>query len=491
MVVTPSAPPIRLGVKLLYGSGSMGYGIKDVAFRSFLLLYYNQVIGVRADLVSAAVMVALIFDAISDPIVGQWSDSVRTKLGRRHPFMFASAIPAAGSLMLLFMPPSGMSEWQTFAYILVVGCMVRTFITFYEIPSSALAPELTSDYNERTSIASFRFFFGYLGGIVMAFLTLYVFLAPTAEYPVGQLNPNGYWLFALFGSLTMFLAIIVSSLGTLHRVKYFTPPPADPWLGMIGTVKQMGSTFHHKGFLALLGFGLLKYTAIGMTSALTIYFGTYLWGLSSAQLAILVLDSLFGASIGLFLAPALSKKFGKRNAAFGLAVAAVLLGSSPYILRLAGVFFENGDPLLVPTLFILSGLYNMCGFSSAALTHAMVGDVVEESQLATGRRSEGLFYAANTFMQKATSGVGVFMAGLLVAFVGLAPGTDPRGIDPAIPMQLAMVYVPALLALYIGGACFLFFYRIDKESHDANVEELRIKTRQQEYDAENLAEPSA
>ena len=81
MVVTPSAPPIRLGVKLLYGSGSMGYGIKDVAFRSFLLLYYNQVIGVRADLVSAAVMVALIFDAISDPIVGQWSDSVRTKLG--------------------------------------------------------------------------------------------------------------------------------------------------------------------------------------------------------------------------------------------------------------------------------------------------------------------------------------------------------------------------------------------------------------------------
>ena len=97
MVTDPSAPKLGLPTKLLYGSGSVGYGVKDIAFRSFLLLYYNQVVGVRADLVSAAIFVALLFDAISDPIVGQWSDSVRTKLGRRHPFMLASAIPAAGA----------------------------------------------------------------------------------------------------------------------------------------------------------------------------------------------------------------------------------------------------------------------------------------------------------------------------------------------------------------------------------------------------------
>jgi Na+/melibiose symporter-like transporter len=236
MVVESSAPPMKLGTKILYGSGSIGYGIKDIAFRSFLLLYYNQVVGVRADLVSAAIFVALLFDAISDPIVGQWSDSVRTKLGRRHPFMLASAIPAAGSLMLLFMPPEGMTSAQTFWYILVVGCAVRTFITFYEIPSSALAPELTANYDERTSIASFRFFFGYLGGIVMAFSTLYVFLAPTAEYPVGQLNPEGYWKFAVYGSAIMFVFIILSSLGTIHRIKYFTPPPADKWLGVFKTL---------------------------------------------------------------------------------------------------------------------------------------------------------------------------------------------------------------------------------------------------------------
>ena len=491
MVVDSSAPPIKLSTKLFYGSGSVGYGVKDIAFRSFLLLYYNQIVGVRADLVSAAIFVALLFDAISDPVVGQWSDSLRTRLGRRHPFMFASAVPAAGSLLLLFMPPAGMNETQTFWYILVVGCAVRTFITFYEIPSSALAPELTSSYDERTSIASFRFFFGYLGGIVMAFTTLYVFLAPTAEYPVGQLNPDGYWKFAFYGALTMFIFIIVSALGTLHRVKYFTPPPKEPWPGMLGTLLQMKQTFSHRGFLALLVFGLLKYTAIGINSALTIYFGTYLWELNSAQLAILVLDALAGASIGLFLAPRLSAKFGKRNAALGLAVLAICFVAAPYVLRLTGLFFENGDPLLVPALFVFSALWNMCGFSSAALTHAMVGDVVEESQLKTGRRSEGLFYAANTFMQKATSGLGVFVAGLLVSSVGLTPNTDPSTVAPEIPRLLAMVFVPTVLVLYIGGAMFLLFYRIDRKSHEANVEQLRIRDRQSEYQTETLAGPAS
>lgn len=490
MIADRSAPKLGLSTKLFYGFGSVGYGVKDVAFRSFLLLYYNQVIGIRADLVSFAILVALCVDAFSDPIVGQWSDTVRTKWGRRHPFMFLSAIPAAGSLLFLFFPPEGMSEMQTFWYILVVGCCVRTFITFFEIPSSALAPELTSDYDQRTSIASFRYFFAYLGGVGMAFLTLLVFLAPTAEYPVGQLNPEGYRLFAIVGAGIMFAAILISSLGTLHRVKYFRMPPAREKIGPIRTLVQMKSTFAHKGFLAIVAFGVLKYTSVGMTSALNIYFGTYLWGLNSAQLAVLTIDSLTGAFLALFIAPWASRKIGKRNAAFGLAIIAVIFGSAPYVLRLTGNFFDNGDPLLVPALFAFSTVFQMCGVSSAVLTHAMVGDVVEESQLATGRRSEGLFYAANTLMQKSTSGIGVFAAGMLVAFVGIVPGMEPATIDPAIPRLLATVYVPTLIVLYIGGAGFLFAYRIDRTTHEASLAELEKRDRAAASNADDIPDPS-
>lgn len=490
MVADPSAPKMGILTKLFYGFGSVGYGIKDVAFRTFLLLYYNQIIGVRADLVSFAILVALCVDAISDPIVGQWSDTLRTRLGRRHPFMLLSAIPASASLLFLFFPPDGMSQMQTFWYILVVGCCVRTFITFFEIPSSALAPELTSDYDERTSIASYRYFFAYLGGVGMAFLTLLVFLAPTGEYPVGQLNPGGYETFAIVGAAIMFAAILISSLGTIHRIKYFRMPPVREKIGPMATLRQMKSTFAHKGFLAILCFGVLKYTSVGMTSALNIYFGTYLWGLNSAQLAVLTVDSLTGAFLALFIAPWASRKVGKRNAALGLAVIAVLFASAPYILRLSGLFFENGDAMLVPAIFLFSTVFQMCGVSSAVLTHAMVGDVVEESQLATGRRSEGLFYAANTLMQKSTSGLGVFAAGMLVSIVGIVPGMDPASIDPAIPRTLAIAYVPTLIVLYIGGAAFLFGYHIDRASHEASLVELEKRERASAYDVDEIADPA-
>ncbi len=490
MVTDSSAPKLGFFTKLLYGTGSIGYGIKDVAFRSFLLLYYNQAIGVRAELVSLAILVALVVDAISDPVVGQWSDTLRTRWGRRHPFMLASAIPAAGSLLFLFFPPSGMSDFQTFWYILVVGCCVRTFITFFEIPSSALAPELTSDYDERTSIASYRYFFAYLGGVGMAFLTLLVFLAPTEDYPYGQLNPAGYQTFAIVGAAVMFVAIIASSLGTIHRIKYFKMPPPREKIGAIGTLRQMGGTFSNKGFLAILAFGVLKYTSVGMTSALNIYFGTYFWGFSSAQLAILTLDSLAGAFLALFFAPWVSRKIGKRNAAFVLAIVAVCLASAPYILRLSGLFFDNGDPKLVAAVFLFSMMFQLCGVSSAVLTHAMIGDIVEESQLLTGRRSEGLFYAANTLMQKSTSGLGVFAAGMLVAFVGIVPGSDPRTLDPEIPRMLALVYVPTLITLYIGGAGFLFAYRIDRASHEANVSELEKRERDHPVKIEEATNPA-
>jgi Na+/melibiose symporter-like transporter len=490
MATAPTAPSLGFLTKVFYGTGSIGYGIKDVAFRSFLLLYYNQVVGVRAELVSFAILVALVVDAISDPIVGQWSDTVRTRWGRRHPFMLASAIPAAGSLLFLFFPPGGMSDTQTFWYILVVGCCVRTFITFFEIPSSALAPELTADYDERTSIASYRYFFAYLGGVGMLFLTLLVFLAPTEEYPVGQLNPAGYQLFAVVGAAVMFAAILLSSFGTLHRVKYFKMPPRREKIGPVRTLKQMGQTFAYRGFLAILAFGVLKYTSVGMTSALNIYFGTYLWGFSSAQLAILTLDSLAGAFLALFLAPYMSRKIGKRNAAFVLAVVAVIFASAPYLLRFAGLMPENGDPMLVAVVFFFTLIFQLCGVSSAVLTHAMIGDIVEVSQLQTGRRSEGLFYAANTLMQKSTSGLGVFAAGMLVAIVGIVPGSDPLTIDPEIPRQLALVYVPTLIVLYIGGAGFLFAYRIDREGHEANVAELRRQERDQSVAAEEVPDPS-
>ena len=145
------------GTKLAYGFGSVAFGIKDQGFNYFLLLFYSQVIGLDARLVGLAITTALVLDAISDPVVGYWSDNLRSRWGRRHPFMYASAIPVALTFFMLWNPPVGWSETALFWYLLSLAVVIRTFITFYETPSSALAPELTSDYDQRSSLLSLRF----------------------------------------------------------------------------------------------------------------------------------------------------------------------------------------------------------------------------------------------------------------------------------------------------------------------------------------------
>ncbi|WP_417485770.1 MFS transporter [Maricaulis sp.] len=470
-----AAPPINYITKLLYGVGSMAYGVKDAAFKVFLLYFYNFVIGAPAGLVGAAILVVMIIDAISDPIVGQISDSLRTRWGRRHPLMYAAALPAAGSFLLLWFPPAGLEGVGLFWYIVVVASCVRAFITLYEIPSSALAPELSSDYDERTSIASYRFFFGYFGGIGLAFIALWFFLAATPEHPHGYTNPAGYEAFGWAGALIMIVSILVSTLGTHNRIKYLRHLPPPKVRNPFQTLMLMGRTFSHKGFLAVLAFGILKYTAIGMSSALILYFGTLLWGLGNQEMALLALDGFLGAFLALLVAPWISRRFGKRGAAFLLAVTGVLLAVSPYVLRLLGLFYANGDPMLLPALFVISSLYSSCAISSAILVHAMIGDVADESAIATGRRAEGLFYSANSFMQKCASGFGAMVASIMLAIVGMPANARTAGVDPDVITSLAELYIPTMALLFIGGALFLKFYRIDRSNHESNLAALEAQ----------------
>ena len=137
-----SPPKLALGAQLAYGFGAVAYGIKDNGFQYFLLLFYGTVIGLEPALAGAALLIALLFDALSDPIVGYWSDNTRSRWGRRHPFMYAAAIPVALCYSLLWQPPDW-SNGALFAYLVVLAILIRTLITFYETPSSALMPELT------------------------------------------------------------------------------------------------------------------------------------------------------------------------------------------------------------------------------------------------------------------------------------------------------------------------------------------------------------
>ena len=158
------ARPLKntLAGKLGYASGTLSFAVKDVAFGSFVLFYYTSVVGLKGSLAGLVLFIAMVWDAVTDPVVGSISDNLRTRWGRRHALMAISGVPLAICLFALFNVPDGLDQTEIFLWMLVVCLLLRTFLTLFTIPYLALGAELSTDYQERSSIAGVRTLIGWL-----------------------------------------------------------------------------------------------------------------------------------------------------------------------------------------------------------------------------------------------------------------------------------------------------------------------------------------
>lgn len=460
-----------LPTKLFYGFGSIAFGVKDQGFSYFLLFFYNQVLGAPSAMVGEAIAIALFVDAFADPLVGQISDNLRSRWGRRHPFMYASALPVAAAYFLLWNPPHLFAGRSLFFYLLFMVIVVRTFITMYEIPSSALVAELTPDYDQRTSFLGFRYLFGWIGGVGMALLAFGVFFTTTRRYPVGQLNPEGYFKYSIAACVLIVFAILVSSIGTQRFIPYFRVPPKRSF-SPTRVFREMFQTLKNRSFIVLTISALFSAIAAGTLTALNNYFNTFFWGLSAQEIFLLNVIVIIGPIVALFLAPAIARRIGKKRAAIALWILSTAFYWFPMAARLMGAFPPNGAPSVVPLLALLQTTGTMFSIACSITLSSMLADVVEDSQRVTGRRSEGLFFASNAFVLKATSGMGILVATLLLTLVHFPAHADPATIDPQIPRNLALIYFPVTFVLYAVALGCLGFYRIDRATHEENLRQL-------------------
>jgi len=467
-----SRPSLGGRTKVLYGVGAFAFGVKDNGFSFFLLLYYNQVLGLPEAWVGLGIMVALVIDALVDPVIGHVSDHLHSRWGRRHPFMYAAAVPVAVAYFLLWNPPAGLPARSLFAYFVVVAVIVRASIALYEIPSASLVPELTGHYDERTSILSYRYFFGWWGGLGMMVLAYALFLQPDATHAVGVLNPTGYRRYGLVAALVMLTAILVSALATHPFIPSLKAPPRRRAKGLGGIFHELVETLSNPSFVALFLAGIAGAMAAGLTAALTVYLYTYFWELTSNEITVLVLAYFVSAVLAFAATPVVSRRLGKKPAAIAVSLAALAIGPTPIALRLLGVFPPNRSPALLPTLLVFNTIGLALFIMSSILTSSMVADIVEDSELSTGRRSEGVFVAAQSFVLKAVSGVGIFASSLLPRAIGFPAGARPGEVDPAVVRALGLVYAPVIVALYLIALGFLSTYRIDRARHEANLERL-------------------
>jgi Na+/melibiose symporter-like transporter len=468
----PPRPKVGLSSKLFYGLGSVAYGVKDNGFSAFLLLFYNQVLGLPAPWVGAAIGIALVVDSLLDPIVGQISDNWRSRWGRRHPFMYFAAVPAALAFYFLWRPPTGLSDGQLFAYLLVAAVVVRSLITLYEIPSTALGPELSENYDQRTSLFGFRFFFGWWGGLTMTVLALGFLLRPDANHPVGQLNPAGYAAYGAVSALIMIGAILISAAGTHKFIPHLKVPVNTARFDLKVWLAAMRVILANRSFRAIMASALFSSMAGGLGLALNSYFVTYFWQLSSVSYAALLGAAYIAALCALLISPILSKRFGKKPVTIGLYTLSALILPLPFLLRLLGVFPINGSGLLVPFLFANSAVALSLTITASIMATSMIADIAEDIEVKTGNRSEGLLFSAASVVNKSVTGIGIFVSGVILSLVHFPEGAKPGEVPQDILNNLVLTYVGVAALIHGAALLCLLGYGISRKSHEENLAKL-------------------
>jgi Na+/melibiose symporter-like transporter len=359
-----------------------------------------------------------------------------------------------------------------FGYLLVTAIVIRTLSSLFEVPSSALSAEFSTGYEQRSVLLSYRFFFGWVGGLTVNYLAYAVFLQPDATHKVGQLNATGYAHYGMAAAAIIFVFILISAIGTHRHIPNLMPPPPRRGLTPVRAIGEMRQSIANRSFLFLLASSVAGAMAGGMAASLNIYFNTYFWQFTSTQISYLTLGVYLSAVFALILVPILSRRFAKRTITRLMMVLSVTTGLTPLVLRLAGVMPPNHSALLLEIIFCTSVAGVTFGIISSTTGASMIADVVEASQLKTGRRSEGLFFAASAFVAKATSGFGILTASTIVAAVHLTPGADPAKVPPEIMRHFALIYVPTVVALYATAFTLLSGYRITRASHAETLQQL-------------------
>ena len=464
--------PVSIGRKVAYGFGSVAFGVKSNGFDYFFLIFYSQVMGVSAYLVSLALMIALIVDALSDPLIGYLSDNTRSRWGRRHPFMYAAAIPASVAYYFVWNPPAGLQGDALFPYIVTLAILVRTLITVYEIPSSSLVAEMSDDYDERTSMLSYRYFFGWTGGTLMgAFATIFI-LVPTATISNGMFNVEGHGQVGAIAATVIFLAIMISALGTHKMIPDLKPPPPARQMSVGLIYREVFETLASRSFLALFLAALFGAVASGVSTTLSFYFSTFFWGFTTEQIGLISLSVVISALMAFFISPIISKRLGKKRGAITIGLMAFTVAPAPIFLRLLGLMPENGDPALFPLVLSIIVVDVALIIAYQTLSSSMIADLVEEAEIKTQRRNEGVFFASVTFVRKVTQGIGAAVAGVLLTISQFPVGATPDQVPESVLNAFGWLYVPVIFGLWMIMIACLSMYSVDRKKHEANLETL-------------------
>jgi Na+/melibiose symporter-like transporter len=450
-----------MGTKLAFGIGAAAEAAVTIGFNTWNFLFYNNVLGLSGKLCGLAVTLSLVLDAIADPVIGFVSDRWHSPRGRRHPFLYAAAVPLALSFYCIYSPPAGLKDWALFGWFTLFTVLFRQSLSLYQVPHLALGAELSTDYRERSIVMSYNAIFAVVGGASTYFWGWTWF-----KHHGGTAVQHGYS--GLAGGVAVFAMsmILISAQFTRDQVPRLAQAPKDgKRFSLRELLAESWACFDNRNYVWLLCGLLFISAALGTRETLNSYLSLFYWGLPEDKIRVFGLVSPPGFVIAFILTQRLHHWFDKRETIIGAISVLVLSFTLPIVLRMAGMFPANGAPSLMPILAVFVFVaYGAIAVLMISVLSALA-DVADEYELATGRRQEGVFFAARTFFSKLTGGLGTILAGIAIDVIAFPQGAKPGEIGADVLFKLGLVdgpiaAIPALIGIYCYGR-----YGITKARH--------------------------
>ncbi|NLA27652.1 MAG: MFS transporter [Firmicutes bacterium] len=438
-----AAETVPLKMKLGYGLGDFGANLLFQCVGFYLLFYFTDVLFIGAGLAGTIIMVAKIWDAVTDPLMGNISDRTRTRWGSKRVYLLLGALPLALSFYLLFYGPD-LTGSSLNLYALVTFVLFCTFYTVVNIPYGALTSALTLDAKERASITGYRMSFAILGTLVVAGVTLVL----VALFKTQQ---EGFrFVGALYG-IAAALFTLIAFLTTREKKDYGEKKSAS-------FREEISYVFRNTPFLSLTLATLLQYVALGMTAAMVTFFFKY--PLAMEKFTPIAFALLFVTAV-LFMPfwVYMSRRLGKRPV---FIAGMIIFGGALLLMYFATVY---GMAAII-TLLVIAGV----GLSTVYLSPwSMIPDTVEYSEWKFGARREGTIYGFFYFAHKVAAAMAGFICGQGLSLAGYVPDVVQTPMAEE-GIKILMTIFPAGVILL--GIIVISFYPISGEMHSGMVAEI-------------------
>jgi GPH family glycoside/pentoside/hexuronide:cation symporter len=455
------ASALSTGQKAVLSIGDFTDGVTNQAFAWFLLFYLNAVVGMSGTMAGTALSITLVFDAIADPVVGYLSDNTRSRLGRRHPFMIASALPFGISIGMLFSVPHFASPWSTFGYVVGVLMVFRLSYSAFVLPYIALSAELARDYSDRSVMMMVRNYSNVLAQLLTIVLGFGVFLAGSRLTSYAAYIPFGWTCGAI-----IFLSVVASTWGTLkfRDRMYAIAPPDLPAFVRVG--RELKEIFSNHNFMMLLLTIVVFWIAQGTAINLGTYNFTYFWKVDTTEIQTILITGVVGLFLGTPVSSVLLSRFEKRDVCTWTIVLVCVLLIAPALLRIGGLLpFEGMTLTLILSAFAF--IQSVVITSVFISFNSMMVDATDEHDHLFGVRREGLYFSALSFSGKAALGIGGFVAGVALDYIIGFPkdiASHPHQVltDWSI-VKLGLIAGPGAAAISIFSAIAMSRYNLIKQ----------------------------